>query len=191
MIGVVLAGGKSVRLGQDKTRIMHNGQSLLERAVTLLGHYCSGVYVSCRHTTTVPPAISTIVDTTQRVGPLGGIITCLKKINAPILVLACDLPFMQGYFLEKLIQARILRPKHCVLTTWQELETGFIQTLVSIYEPAALPLLEQGLIQKKYKINALIPQALRHILTYPTSENQVFFNVNRPQDLHLLQQDQA
>lgn len=186
MLGVVLAGGKSVRLGQDKTKIIHEGQTLLKRAIDLLGGHCSQVYVSCRHPETVPQDTPFIMDTTRRIGPLGGILTSLQQLNSPILVLACDLPFMQDHFLEKLVQARALRPPHCVMTTWQEQETGYIQALVAIYEPASRPFLEQGLVQEQYQLNKLVPKSLRHTLFYSKSEGQAFFNINRPEDLEYL-----
>lgn len=190
MIGVVLAGGKSARLGQDKTQLVHGGQTLLQRAIGLLGRHCSQVYVSCRHPEKILHGVPVITDTTKRVGPLGGIVSCLQQLNTPILVLACDLPFMKDEYLQELIQARNSCPGHFAVTAWQEHKSIFFQSLVAIYEPMALALLEKGLLEKNYKLNDVIPANLRHILNYPTSEAQVFFNINRPEDLARLHQSQ-
>lgn len=192
MFGVVLAGGRSQRLGQDKTQVIYAGQSLLARSINLLRQYCSEVYVSCRDPQIVPPRVKFIVDTTARIGPLGGILSSLQYLQRPILVLACDLPFMEGRYLQKLIQARHQETKPHILTTWQEEQTGYIQTLVAIYEPQAQSFLERGLALQKYKLNTLFPLNLCHLLSYSVQERRVFFNVNYPQDLEDLQhQDQS
>lgn len=187
MIGLVLAGGKSSRLGQDKTRVVHEGQTLLTRTATLLQRHLDKVYVSCRQTIDVGGPWPVITDETERIGPAGGIITALRKFREPIFVLACDLPFMEDGIIERLMAAREERPRHCVLTTWQLKDSGFIENLVAIYEPQALPLLEEGVSQGLFKLSRLIPAELRHTVTYTEDERRIFFNVNYPTDLEQLQ----
>ena len=46
--GLVLAGGTSRRMGRDKAAIVIDGQTLLQRAVSLLSHHVSDVFVSVR-----------------------------------------------------------------------------------------------------------------------------------------------
>lgn len=189
MIGLVLAGGKSSRLGQDKTAVVHQGQTLLERTASLLLRHCETVYVSCRHPENVPIGLPVIVDETERIGPAGGIMTALKQCNAPILVLACDLPFMDDHFIARLVAAHTTRPPHCVVTTWLQKETGFIEALVAIYEPQALPLLSKGVAQGCFKLSRLIPVDQRHCIEYEKMDEMFFFNVNYPDDLHKLHKD--
>lgn len=185
MIGLVLAGGKSSRLGRDKTQLRHNGRTLLEHAADLLGAVCAPIYVSCRDPR-VAQGFPVILDQTERVGPLGGIATALRELRAPIFVLACDLPFMAPRFLHRLLDARDSRPSTAVMTAWQQEESGFIESLVAIYEPAALPFLDEGIATGRYKLSRLIPPHLRHTVGYPCAEQNAFFNVNRPEDLKLL-----
>lgn len=186
MIGVVLAGGQSSRLGQDKTAVVYQGETLLVRSARLLGACCHEVFVSCRDARIVPPGLTALKDETDRIGPLGGIITALRRLGGPVFALACDLPFMECRFLEILIQARETRPETCVMTTWEQAETGFIESLVAIYEPAALPLLEAGIAAGHFKLSRLIPAARRHTVVYGPQDSRYFFNVNRPGDLDQL-----
>jgi molybdopterin-guanine dinucleotide biosynthesis protein A len=183
MIGVVLAGGKSSRLGQDKTAVLYQGQTLLERSARLLGACCEEVFVSCRDPRIVPPGLTVLEDETERVGPLGGITTALRHLGGPVFALACDLPFMERRFLDALIQAREARPEPCLMTAWEQRDTGFIEALVAIYEPAALPLFEAGIAAGHFKLSRLIPPHLRHTLVYGPEDSRFFFNVNYPQDL--------
>jgi molybdopterin-guanine dinucleotide biosynthesis protein A len=187
MIGLVLAGGKSSRLGQDKTRVVHEGQTLLTRTATLLERHVDQVYLSCRHTPDADGPWPVITDETERIGPAGGIITALRKFEKPIFVLACDLPFMEDSIIERLMDAREKRPHDCVLTTWQLKDSGFIENLVAIYEPKSLPLLEDGVARGIFKLSRLIPAELRHTLIYTEDERRHFFNVNYPADLKQLQ----
>jgi molybdopterin-guanine dinucleotide biosynthesis protein A len=184
--GLVLAGGVSSRLGQDKTRIVHAGQTLLERSVALLARHCAPVYISCRRPENISLNLPIIVDETPRVGPLGGIITALRKLNRPIFVLACDQPCLEDRFITALLAARNKRPAHCVMTTWLQQRTGFIEALAAIYEPEALPILESGLAEGVYKLSRLIPKHLRHHLPYAEEDEPFFFNINFPADLQRL-----
>lgn len=186
MIGLVLAGGKSSRLGQDKTQVVHEGQTLLTRTATLLSRHVEQVYISSRRPMDTDGPWPVIMDETERIGPAGGIITALRRLGGPIFVLACDIPFMQDAFIERLKAARESRPPHCVLTTWQLHGSEFIENLVAIYEAQALPLLEEGVAGGVYKLSRLIPARLRHTLIYAEAERRVFFNVNRPGDLEEL-----
>lgn len=186
MIGLVLAGGKSSRLGKDKTTVVHQGQTLLERTASLLLRHCENVFVSCRHPENVPSGLPVIVDETDRIGPAGGIITALRLCNAPLLVLACDLPFMDDRFISQLVTAHAQRPPHCVITTWLQKETGFIEALVAIYEPEALPLLTDGVARGCFKLSRLIPAEQRHCISYEKKDEMFFFNVNYPDDLKKL-----
>jgi molybdopterin-guanine dinucleotide biosynthesis protein A len=186
MIGLVLAGGQSSRLGQDKTQVVHEGQTLLSRTAKLLERHVDQVYVSSRHEMDTADRWPVILDETERIGPAGGIITALRKLGGPILVLACDLPFMEDGVIQRLLAARQVRPPQCVLTAWQLEHSGFIENLVAIYEQEALPLLEKGVNEGLFKLSRLIPTELRHTVTYTEEERRIFFNVNYPTDLDQL-----
>lgn len=83
MIGLVLAGGKSSRLGQDKTRVVHEGQTLLTRTATLLERHVDQVYISSRQDIDTGGHWPVILDETERIGPAGGIITALRRLGGP------------------------------------------------------------------------------------------------------------
>jgi len=186
MYGLVLAGGQSSRLGQDKTVVVHEGRTLLVRSAELLQRHVREVFISCRHAERVPAPWPVIVDETERIGPAGGIITALRKLSGPVFVLACDLPFMEDRFVTRLLAAREERPQGCVLTTWCLENSDFVENLVAIYEPEALPLLEKGISEGLYKLGRLIPPERRHCLAYTGEERRFFFNVNYPDDLRRL-----
>lgn len=186
--GIVLAGGKSTRLGHDKARIIYSGTSLLSRAVDLLKRHCPTVHIVGRTSEQHGLNVPSLLDIVPGCGPAGGIATALHHLQQPCMVLSCDLPLMNDGILRRLRTGWHEKPEHALMTTFQQEDTGFIEALVAIYEPGALPLLEQAFAEHLYQLNRILPQRLRHHLPYPRSEATPFFNVNHPADLTMLRQ---
>lgn len=186
LAGIVLAGGKSSRLGHDKTRIVFSGVSLLSRAVDLLKRHCDGVHVVGRlpedHGLNVP----SFLDTVPGCGPAGGVATALRRLGRSCLVLSCDLPLMDDQTLRSLKAGWREKPDTALMTTFQQADTGYIEALVSVYEPGALPLLERAFEQRLYQLNRILSGPMRHHIPYSRSEATPFFNVNHPADLSML-----
>jgi molybdenum cofactor guanylyltransferase len=91
--GVVLAGGRSSRMGRDKALIEVDGRTLLDRALDKLEPHVQELLVigdpgKYGH---VGPFV--FADDIPGVGPLGGILTAMRYAsNDRLLVLACDMP---------------------------------------------------------------------------------------------------
>ena len=192
MIGVVLAGGRSTRLGQDKVRLRlpGDGRDMLARTADLLAACTDGVVISCRapdagEETLALPGIRSIPDAEPGLGPLGGVWSALRELRQPILVLSCDLPFMDGPTLRRLLDAREARLPGAIMTTYQQEETGFIEALVAVYEPACLPWFDAAWEQGIRKFSVVIPEELRTHVPYSRSEALPFFNINYPADFEI------
>lgn len=122
------------------------------------------------------------------IGPLAGMYACLKALRAPLLVLSCDLPFMTPKVLQALLSARraaLHAGRNPLLTTFRQVETGFIEALVAIYEAESLPYFEQAIRSGVRKLNMVIPPERREDVLYTQAEALPFFNVNYPADLEL------
>lgn len=192
--GMVLAGGRSRRLGQDKVLLCQDGRTFLARSVELLQRFCATVVVSGRDPS-LPDAMgqrtgvqaSWLPDDVPGIGPMGGIMAGLRQLERPLLVIACDLPLMDEPTLARLLDFHAARPAAALMTTFAQRETGFIESLVAVYEPGALKHLEAASKRGEYKLSNALPRKLRHELPYSRdTEGRVFFNINRPQDLQQL-----
>src|SRR3989338_7407536 len=94
--GIILAGGRSTRMGEDKSFLEVSGKTLLENAVDSLSPICKKLLII---TNTPLPChrygIETHADIIKERGPLGGIYTGLifsgERYN---FVVACDMPFI-------------------------------------------------------------------------------------------------
>ena len=98
LVGIVLAGGKSRRMGQDKSLLMHCDQSMLEFSCNLLSASgCESVIVS-------GPNKGQITDLLPEKGPLGGIYSCIQHYGPnDYLVVPVDMPLMSEQSLRELI----------------------------------------------------------------------------------------
>ena len=105
--GLVLAGGKSRRMGTDKALLEHGGRSQLAHVVRLLEAEVERVFVSARPDQQDEPQRSRyelIVDRYEEMGPLAGILSAMDAYpDADWLVVACDLPNISGETLAHLV----------------------------------------------------------------------------------------
>ncbi|MFT5125910.1 MAG: molybdopterin-guanine dinucleotide biosynthesis protein A [Kiritimatiellia bacterium] len=110
LYGLLLAGGKSSRMGRDKALISYRaGETQLEYGVRLLSEVVSCVFISQRANQAfpVPEGCGTVLDSMEELqGPGCGILSAMAQHpEADWLVIACDLPNLETVTLSKLIAA--------------------------------------------------------------------------------------
>jgi molybdopterin-guanine dinucleotide biosynthesis protein A len=136
--GLVLAGGTSSRMRTDKAALLYEGQTQLQRAVSLLSRHAKKVFVSVRPSQTADPLRSSqpmIVDAVPGEGPMAGIRSAMQAHpEAAWLVIACDLPFLSDPVLEHLIANR--HPQ-APATAYRSAHDGLPEPLCAIWEPHA------------------------------------------------------
>lgn len=137
--GLVLAGGRSTRMGRDKAALEYGGQSQLERAFSLLQPLVTRSFVSVREEQRDDPLrqpFAQIRDATPGLeGPAAGILSALHAFpQAAWLVVACDLPFLDAATLQFLIARR---DPALLATAYRGSHDGLPEPLCAIYEPAA------------------------------------------------------
>src|SRR5262245_33737265 len=104
----ILAGGRARRFGgRDKSALVVDGRSILERQLAELTAISDDVFLAgARADTAVPPGIRVVFDREPDCGPLGGLDGALAAARDEILlVLACDMPFVTRPFLAHLLAA--------------------------------------------------------------------------------------
>lgn len=116
-LGIVLAGGLSSRMGEDKAKLKRNNEDMLSYSKQLLTNIgIKQITVSGNHLTSEKNQIADIV---KNAGPVGGIYSILSQLkskqNTPsaILVLPVDLPLMTADALSKLKLIGELSQKAC------------------------------------------------------------------------------
>ena len=180
LYGLVLAGGKSTRMGQDKGAINYHGKPQRQFAYELLDKFCKKTFLSCRsdQVKSFSEDFPIIEDSFLGLGPFGAILSAFKKYpERAWLVIACDLPMLNKDSIQFLIKNR---NASSIATTFHSPVTNFPEPLITIWEPKSYPILYQFLAQgyacpRKVLINSEIT-----LLNAPNP--QVLQNVNTPEE---------
>jgi molybdopterin-guanine dinucleotide biosynthesis protein A len=142
--GVVLAGGKSSRMGKDKTILNYHGKSQLEHTVKLLEDNLLTTYVSVG-TNQQLENFKTIQDKFVDLGSFGAVCSAFQhNPNKAWLVLATDVPFVDDKLIKLLLKHR--NPQK-IATAIKGKSKQFVEPLIAIYEPKAYPVLLSYLAQ--------------------------------------------
>lgn len=140
--GLVLVGGKSTRMGTDKSELNYFGKPQKEFVKELLENNNLETYYSVQNLSTSEDEIS---DKFINLGPFGGICSAFQKDpNSAWFVLATDVPFVNDEIIQLLLKHR--KPNK-VATAIKGKNKEFVEPLITIYEPKAYPVLLQYLAQ--------------------------------------------
>ncbi|MES2268709.1 MAG: NTP transferase domain-containing protein [Bacteroidota bacterium] len=180
--GLVLAGGKSTRMGIDKGTMNWFGKEQRYHMADLLKKHCSEVFISCRdedQQKEIDADYLTLTDTFTGLGPYGAILSAFRQQpDAAWLVVACDLPLVDANLLQHLVTNRSTAT---IATAFQSNYQDFPEPLITIYEPKSYPVLLQFLAQgyscpRKVLINSDVT-----VLQAP--DKDALANVNTPEEL--------
>jgi molybdenum cofactor guanylyltransferase len=184
--GVLLAGGKSRRMGEDKRFLLVGGQSLYERGLTVL---CSMFHevriVIAQDSPPLSSDVPVVRDLVPNCGTLGGIYTGLKEAGtAHIFVVACDMPFLNPEVIRYLVTLKTQNDAVIV-----RLRQG-MQPTHAVYSRHCLPVFEEMVRTGRLKVQDCIghPSIKVRVVEYEElreldPKGYSFLNVNTPADL--------
>ncbi|MGB0892734.1 MAG: NTP transferase domain-containing protein [Flavobacteriaceae bacterium] len=130
--GLVLVGGKSTRMGTDKSQLDYHGKPQKEHVKELLESNNIETFYSVESNSNKTDEIH---DTFLNLGPFGGICSAFQKDpNSAWLVLATDVPFVNSELIQLLLQKR--NPSK-IATAIKGKGKEFPEPLITIYEPKA------------------------------------------------------
>jgi len=142
--GVVLAGGKSTRMGSDKGRLNFFGKNQRDVAIEMLEKNHLKTYLSVREEQEISIE-NKITDKFIGLGPFGAICSAFQENpNVGWLVIATDVPFVTDEVIQLLLKHR--NPSK-VATTIKGENKEFPEPLITIWEPKSYPLLLNYLAQ--------------------------------------------
>ena len=103
--GILLAGGKSKRMGEDKAFIKYRKKELFRYPLEILEYFCDEIIISSSNPSFNNTGYLICPDEVPGLGPIGGINTCLKKTkNEYSIVLSCDTPLLDHPTINELIK---------------------------------------------------------------------------------------
>jgi len=182
--GFILVGGQSRRMGRNKALLRAGGRSLLERTIELLRPHVEEVTLLGPSKEYARFGLRVVPDRWPRGGPLGGLCTGLVVSAYDWnIFLACDLPLLEGRFLELLRERARKTRKWAVVPRTKR---GW-EPLAAAYDRRCLPVLRRTLASRKGGVvdalGSLPVDAIEsHEVEARGLSSALFLNVNRPED---------
>ncbi|HEY9909425.1 MAG TPA: molybdenum cofactor guanylyltransferase [Thermosynechococcaceae cyanobacterium] len=189
LTAIVLAGGQSSRMGQDKALISIHGVPLLRRVCEVALHCTDAVYVVTawpEHYTTIVPSQCKLIQEPQPdrpPGPLVGFAHALTQVQSVwVLLLACDLPRLQPEVLLSWIDRLPAATETALLPKG---DRGW-EPLCGFYRTSCLPSLQRAIVQGDRSFQGWL--AGETVGELQVSDRSLLFNCNTPADLRQLEQ---
>lgn len=186
--GIVLAGGKGLRLRRDKALEAVGDKSLLERVISTLNLFQGDIIIVTARQQSLPysidyPKLRIVADAYPGKGALGGIYTGLMaSTSLHNIVVACDMPFLKRDLLDYMVQ---LAPGYDVVVP----RLGkMVEPLHAVYSRNCLTAIESLLKQNSLSITRLFNLVrVRYVEAEEIDRfdprHLSFFNINTEADL--------
>ena len=175
--GIILAGGKSSRMGEEKAFIMFNGVRLIERAISVLESFCDTILISSDNEALACFGYPVVEDEHKGIGPIAGLVTALKVSQNPHhLVIPCDTPFVGPIVYERLIRSSegydaVIAGTSC----------GLREPLIGYYHRTALTAIQNQISRGDFKLQNALDSMNMKVIVFP--QKSCFKNINAPSDL--------
>lgn len=177
--GLILTGGRSTRMGQDKSQLVYHGKPQREHLTDLLWPYCNAVFWSVNANQAAEltnPQQPLIVDAFDWPGPLNGILSAFRRDPASAwLVVACDMPLLTACSFDALAAGR---DSAKLATVFYDSDGQLPEPLLGIYEPRFGPIMERAIETGQYSPRWILQRNDMQLLTAP--DVRELLNVNDP-----------
>ena len=183
LAGLVLVGGRSTRMKRDKSQLVYDGKTQVQRTYDTLKGVCDQVWVSGRTDQNID--LPKIEDIYLNMGPMGGILSAMEAHREfAWLVVAVDMPFLSKAALQHLA---LHRAPLKVATTYLNPENHLPEPLCSIYEPKSKFNLMQFM-----GLNVRCPRKVllnTNVENLDCPEPKALANANTPEDYQAIIQE--
>lgn len=184
--GILLAGGKSSRMGKDKALIKYGEDTFMSASLKKLNKLFDEVIVVADNVEKYHiENVKIIKDIYPKMGPMGGIHAALKVAkNDWIFVIPCDMPLWEPFLVEEILKHRL---DYDIVVP---IIKGHMEPLFALYNKTCIPGLEECLNNNVIKVIELYPLVKTNYLDLEKVYHEIeqcdrsFFNINTPEDLY-------
>lgn len=185
--GVILAGGRSTRMGRDKATLIVDGRTLFERTRQMLHGVFERVLISGDRPDLATPDVPCVPDIYPG-SALGGLHGALSAAETPwIFVVPCDLAYPNPELIRYLLTQRT----DCDLVV-PRTPLG-LEPVFALYHKNCLPLMERMLTRGDYRIFDFYQQVRTtyiDVQMLPVAWTRAFMNLNTPDDLRRMTKEE-
>ncbi|MBK8984525.1 MAG: molybdenum cofactor guanylyltransferase [Chloroflexi bacterium] len=180
----IMAGGKSSRMGRDKSFVLFQGRPLIEVVIErVAGLGAETILITNKPADYAHLGLPMFSDVYPDCGPLGGIYTAVHHAShAYTLVVACDMPWLNRDLLQYQIGLR--QQADVIVPRWDK----FPEPLHAVYSRACLAPIETNLRAQMFKITSFFGRVTvrfveREAIERLDANGRSFANLNTPEDL--------
>jgi molybdopterin-guanine dinucleotide biosynthesis protein A len=179
---IILAGGKSSRMKEDKGLVYFNGKMLVEHVIHTIKKITNSVIIITANPSYKQFGYPCMEDEMKDKGPLGGIYTGLVYSSTQQnLIVGCDMPFLSENILSELFNKSgdedVLLAEHL----------GLAEPLCSIYDRSCITHLRSQLEQNQLKITDAFEGLKTRVISFDKEEwfvGNEFANINSIEELN-------
>lgn len=181
LTGIILAGGKSSRMGQDKGLMDFRGKRMVQYSIDIIARFTDCIIISSNNSEYKNFGFPLITDMYKDCGPVGGLHAALSASETDWnLVLACDLPFMNAELFNSLFS--LIDQQDAILPIHQ----NGIEPLAGIYHKRMSSFFAGKAEKKEFKLHTILKE--RDIEYFDTSGlleryPKLFVNINTLGDI--------
>ena len=175
---VILAGGKSSRMGRDKAFLDYHGKTFIQQIIDEVEQLKLPIYISGDIEKLDQFEFPVIKDEVPNQGPVVALASSFSKLKAKaVLVVSCDVPDIKAMELKRLLEENDEQIDVTMFAT-----NGKEMPLVALYNQSSFDAFQAALAKGERRLFNVIKQLKTKVLTY----NGVLRNVNTPNDFETI-----
>lgn len=177
--GLILGGGKSSRMGIDKSMIDFHGMPQRDYLQLLLKPFCHEVFFSCKDRVGVPENLNPLPDQFTLDSPLNGILSAFEMHPQHAwLTVPVDMPGINAEVIKHLLMNR---NPNVMATCYYDSDHRYPEPLFVLWEPSAAQALKTFHLAGNLSPREFLLKNHVSILTYP--DRSIHVNINSPDEL--------
>lgn len=178
---MILAGGKSSRMGRDKGLIEWKNKPWVLHVINAVEPLCSEIFIATNAEEYSTFGYHILKDKKKGQGPMEGLVNSFNYCSTPyLLVLSCDIPLIDTSVLQKLCKNEL--KEHIRIFNVDD----HLQPLTALYHSSSFSKVMRSYHDGELSITKAIKPLDKEVLTVKDKDKHYFSNINYPKDLNTL-----
>lgn len=173
LYGLVLAGGYSQRMKQNKADLIYHQKPQYQHVYDFLKPFCTSVFISCKKSQDFSYPCIYDKENEKEIGPIASLLAAFETHKAVWLVVAIDYPFFAQKDIEKLLAERDITKEASV---YYNVITDFFEPYLGIYEPSFEAILKAEVRKNNHSLQKMLKN--NDVKKIQTTDNECLININ-------------
>lgn len=159
LLGLVVVGGRSARMGTDKSLLNYHGQPQRNYLYRLLEPCCEKTFIACNReqVSDIEKEFSFITDNYEQIGPMAALLSAFDAYPGySFMMVGCDYPFFNTEDIVRLLSSR---KEAQTAIAYYNVAVDVYEPLLCIYEAAFAAITREQYDQQQYSLQKVLQQA--------------------------------